>query len=102
MATTLFIYLSVPITVAHALLRQRLTEIFGNLLELGRHGGLSIFAHDWHPAIPRLARGDVDRNLAEQWDTEPLGLAFPSATSKDLVGPQSIRRWRQMRASTKG
>src|SRR5439155_20166284 len=38
-----------------------------------------------HRAIPRFARGDVDRNLPKQWDTEPFRLAFAAATSKDLV-----------------
>src|SRR4029079_12085929 len=65
--------------------RQGFAKIFGNFIELGRHGGLSIFSHNRNPTVPRFARGDIDRNLAKQRDAESFRLAFAAATAKNMI-----------------
>src|SRR5439155_13350818 len=49
--------------------------------------------YDWNPTIASLARGDVDRDLAEQRDAQAFGFAFAATGAEDVVA--FVIRWRE-------
>src|SRR4030095_14014134 len=81
-----------PMGVADASLRQRFANVVGNPLEFSSHRRLPIFAHDRNSAVASLARSDVDRNLPEQWDMQPLCFPFAAACAENII--TLVVRWR--------
>src|SRR5437660_8542971 len=71
---------------------QRLTNLFGNPLKFGSNRRLRILAHDWNSTVASFTRGDVDRNLPEQWNTQPLGFPFAAACAENII--TLVVRWR--------
>src|SRR5205807_3985621 len=67
--------------VAEAGLWQGLADLFRYPSEFGSHRRSAIFVHDRHPAIACFARGDVDRNLTEERNSQAPGFAFAAAAS---------------------
>src|SRR5215472_8020856 len=80
------LYLSpAALAAADASLRQSFTDSCGDLSELGSHERLSVFAGNRDAAIARFARSDIDRDLTEQGDPQPLRFAFAAAASENVV-----------------
>src|SRR6266850_6860339 len=59
--------LSRPLRTPH--LGERFANGVGNSLKFRSYRRFRILAHDWNSAIATRARGYVNRNLPEQWDT---------------------------------
>src|SRR5205807_4050359 len=78
--------------VAEAGLWQGLAELFRYPSEFGSHRRSAIFVHDRHPAISWFARGDVDRNLTEERNSQAPGFAFAAAASEDVIALPVGRR----------
>src|SRR6266550_6311705 len=77
---------------ADASLGERFANGVGNSLKFCSHRRFRILAHNWNPAIATLSRGYVNRNLPEQWDTQPLGFAFATTCAKNVI--TLVVRWR--------
>ena len=54
---------------------------------------MSIFAGNWDAMIARFARGNIDGDLTEQRDAQPLRFTFAAAASENIVA--FAVRWRE-------
>src|SRR3954454_1280052 len=72
--------------------RQRLLQLPRNSFELCRNRRVPIFPHDRHPAVSRLARRYVDRNLTQQRNAQTFRFALTTAASENIVAFPVTRR----------